>query len=69
MAKSRREFHGVPAASREWAFVIAAGTGNVKAMKSLLADGVNINAQPDRSSGATALHEAVRRGSSGARRC
>src|SRR5687768_4527277 len=61
MAKSR-EFYGIRAASREWAFTIAAGAGNVKAMKSLLADGVNINAQPDRLLRSSALHEAARRG-------
>jgi ankyrin repeat protein len=59
MAKTRREFYGVPAASREWAFVIAAANSNLKAMKSLLADGVDINAQPD---GRTALHESARMG-------
>jgi ankyrin repeat protein len=57
MAKARREFYGVAAASREWAFVLAAAASNLKAMKSLLADGVNINAQPG---GLSALHEAAR---------
>jgi ankyrin repeat protein len=59
MAKSRREFYGIPAGSRELAFVSAAAHGNVKALTSLIADGVNINAQP---SGASALHEASRLG-------
>lgn len=59
MAKSGREFYGIPAGSRELAFVYAAAHANVQAMKSLIADGVNINAQP---SGASALHEAARLG-------
>src|SRR5687767_14936342 len=59
MAKSRREFHGVPAASAERAFVIATANSNHKAMKGLIADGVNINAQPD---GYSALHAAARMG-------
>jgi ankyrin repeat protein len=59
MAKARREFYGVPAGSREQAFVTAAANSNLKAMKSLIAEGVNINAQPG---GHSALHEAARMG-------
>jgi ankyrin repeat protein len=59
MAKGRKEFHGIPAASREWALVSAAATGNIKAMKGLIADGVDTNALRD---GHTALHEAARLG-------
>jgi ankyrin repeat protein len=60
MAKAPREFHGVRAASAEQAFVSAAGSSNLKAMTGLLADGVNIDAQPH---GETALHVAARLGS------
>jgi ankyrin repeat protein len=59
MAKTRREFHGIAAASAEQAFVIAAANSDLQAMKGLVADGVNINAQPD---GHSALHEAARMG-------
>jgi ankyrin repeat protein len=58
MAKAK-EFHGIRAASAQQAFVIAAVNSDFKAMKALLADGVNINAQPD---GHSALHEAARQG-------
>jgi ankyrin repeat protein len=59
MAKARREFYGIPAASREQALVTAAANSKLAAMKSLIADGVNINAQP---SGHSALHESARLG-------
>ena len=59
MAKARKDFYGIHAASAEQAFVIAAANSRLKAMKGLIADGVNINAQPD---GHSALHEAARMG-------
>ena len=59
MAKARRTFHGVPAASKEQAFLSAAANSNLKAMKELIADGVNVNAQPR---GCSALHESARLG-------
>lgn len=59
MAKTPREFYGIRAASKEWALVFAAANGKLKAMQCLLADGVNINAQPD---GCSALHESARLG-------
>jgi ankyrin repeat protein len=59
VAKARRKFHGIQAASRAQAFVTAAAKSNFTAMRRLLADGLDINAQ---SSGDSALHVAARTG-------
>ena len=59
MAKAQKEFCGIRAASAEQAFVIAAANSKFTAMKCLIAEGVNINAQPD---GLSALHESARMG-------
>lgn len=59
MAKSQRTFYGILAASPESAFVIAAANSKIPAMKSLVADGVDINAQYD---GRSALCESARLG-------
>lgn len=59
MAKARGEFFGIQAASREQAFVTAAANSNFTAMRRLIADGLDVNAQSD---GDSALHAVARKG-------
>lgn len=59
MAKIRREVHGISAAAKQRAFIVAAVRSNLVMMKDFMDDGVDINAQPD---GHSALHEAARMG-------
>jgi ankyrin repeat protein len=54
-----KDYYGIRAASPSQAFAIAAANSKLPAMKSLLADGVNINALSD---GHSALHGAARQG-------
>jgi ankyrin repeat protein len=59
MAKAAKEYHGIRASSPAEALVVASATNNAKALRSLLADGVDVNAKSD---GEAPLHAAAYHG-------